>query len=138
AAFRLVAPGLQCALVLGAGPADRAALRQYLVAGADVAVCAGLQHRPVAVRRAGRIWRAVRCALRAVGLLLAIPDAGAERAFRYARGVVVMMLGWLVLCLSGLVTMLGFGAIANAAHVGGLVIGCLCGAIAGGVQRRVQ
>ena len=56
--------------------------------------------------------------------------------FDLPRGVVVMMLGWLVLCLSGLVTMLGFGAIANAAHVGGLVIGCLCGAIAGGLQRR--
>ena len=58
--------------------------------------------------------------------------------FDLPRGVVVMMLGWLVLCLTGLVTMLGFGAIANAAHVGGLVIGCLCGAIAGGLQRRVQ
>ncbi|EZQ17186.1 rhomboid family intramembrane serine protease [Halopseudomonas bauzanensis] len=55
--------------------------------------------------------------------------------FDLPRGVVVMMLGWLVLCLSGVVTMLGFGAIANAAHVGGLVIGSLCGAIAGGLQR---
>ena len=55
--------------------------------------------------------------------------------FDLPKGVVVMMLAWLVLCLSGVVTMLGFGAIANAAHVGGLVIGCVCGAAAGGVQR---
>lgn len=55
--------------------------------------------------------------------------------FDLPKGVVVMMLGWLVLCLSGVVTMLGFGAIANAAHVGGLLIGCACGAVAGGLQR---
>lgn len=55
--------------------------------------------------------------------------------FDLPRGVVIMMLAWLVLCLTGLVTVLGFGAIANAAHVAGLVIGCLCGVIAGGMQR---
>lgn len=58
--------------------------------------------------------------------------------FDLPKGVVIMMLAWLVLCLSGVVTMLGFGAIANAAHVGGLVIGCICGVAAGGVQRWVQ
>lgn len=55
--------------------------------------------------------------------------------FDLPRGVVIMMLVWLVLCLSGVVSMLGFGAIANAAHVAGLVIGCICGATAGGLQR---
>ncbi|TVP93043.1 MAG: rhomboid family intramembrane serine protease [Pseudomonadaceae bacterium] len=58
--------------------------------------------------------------------------------FDLPKGVVVLMLVWLVLCLSGLVTMLGFGAIANAAHVGGLVIGGLAGLIAGGLQRQRQ
>ena len=58
--------------------------------------------------------------------------------FDLPRGVVIMMLAWLVLCLSGVITMLGFGAIANAAHVGGLVIGSVCGAMAGGVQRGVR
>ena len=58
--------------------------------------------------------------------------------FDLPKGVVVMMLAWLVLCLSGLVTALGFGAIANGAHVGGLVIGTVCGAMAGGVQRWVR
>ena len=55
--------------------------------------------------------------------------------FDLPKGVVIMMLVWLGLCLSGLVTVLGFGAIANGAHVGGLLIGCLCGAVAAGVQR---
>jgi len=55
--------------------------------------------------------------------------------FDLPRGVVVLMLVWLLLCLSGLVTLLGFGAIANAAHVSGLLIGCAAGLVAGGAQR---
>lgn len=55
--------------------------------------------------------------------------------FDLPKGVVVMMLAWLVFCLSGIISVLGFGAIANAAHVGGLVVGCICGVIAGGMQR---
>ncbi|WP_373186516.1 rhomboid family intramembrane serine protease [Halopseudomonas sp.] len=55
--------------------------------------------------------------------------------FDLPKGVVVLMLVWLVLCLSGLVTLLGFGAIANAAHVSGLLIGCAAGLVAGGAQR---
>ncbi len=35
------------------------------------------------------------------------------------------MMGWLVLCMSGIVTMLGFGQIANTAHVAGLLAGLL-------------
>lgn len=57
-------------------------------------------------------------------------------AYRLPRGVLVMMLVWLVLCLSGLVSMIGFGEIANAAHVGGLVIGCLTGLLGGLYSRR--
>jgi len=38
-------------------------------------------------------------------------------------GLMTMMLLWLVLCFSGLVTMVGMGKIANAAHVGGLLSG---------------
>ncbi|MCY1413551.1 Rhomboid protease GlpG [compost metagenome] len=56
--------------------------------------------------------------------------------FQMPRGVLVMMLIWLVLCMSGLVSMLGFGAIANAAHVGGLLVGCLTGLLGGAVARR--
>ena len=52
------------------------------------------------------------------------------------RGVLVMMLVWLALCMSELVSMIGFGQIANAAHVGGLVIGCLTGLLGGLWARR--
>lgn len=52
------------------------------------------------------------------------------------KGVLVMMLIWLVVCLSGVISQLGFGQIANAAHVGGLLIGCLAGLLGGGLARR--
>jgi GlpG protein len=39
------------------------------------------------------------------------------------------MVGWLLLCMSGIVTLLGFGNIANAAHVAGLLAGLLAGFI---------
>ncbi|GGJ90029.1 rhomboid family intramembrane serine protease [Pseudomonas matsuisoli] len=58
--------------------------------------------------------------------------------FRLPPGVVAMMLVWLVVCMSGLVSALGFGAIANAAHVSGLIAGCACGAIGGLIGRRGQ
>ncbi len=57
--------------------------------------------------------------------------------FALPKGVVIMMLAWLALCMSGLITVLGFGAIANAAHVSGLLVGCLFGSIAGALQRRL-
>lgn len=57
--------------------------------------------------------------------------------YRLPRGVLVMMLVWLGLCLSGLVSAIGFGEIANGAHVGGLIIGCVTGLL-GGVIARVK
>ncbi len=45
------------------------------------------------------------------------------------RAVMLLMIGWLLLCLAGLVEALGFGAIANAAHLGGLLAGAALGAI---------
>jgi GlpG protein len=45
--------------------------------------------------------------------------------------IMLFMVGWLVLCLIGVVEVLGFGAIANAAHLGGLVCGALLGAVFG-------
>ena len=56
-------------------------------------------------------------------------------AYRMPRGVVAMMLIWLVICLTGVFDLLGFGSIANGAHVGGLVLGCLTGLIGGGLAR---
>jgi len=58
--------------------------------------------------------------------------------YHLPKGVLVMMLVWLALCLSGLVSMIGFGEIANAAHVGGLLIGCLTGLLGGLWASRKQ
>jgi GlpG protein len=43
------------------------------------------------------------------------------------RGVLAALLVWLVVCMSGFVEAIGFGAIANAAHGAGLVLGMLLG-----------
>jgi len=56
-------------------------------------------------------------------------------AYDLPKGVLVMMLVWLVLCLVGVVSAMGFGQIANAAHVSGLVVGCIAGALVGGFSK---
>lgn len=43
-------------------------------------------------------------------------------------GLLGFMLGWLLICMSGVVEALGFGAIANAAHAVGLLVGLALGA----------
>ncbi len=48
--------------------------------------------------------------------------------FKPSQPVVLFMVGWLVLCVMGVVESMGFGAVANAAHVGGLICGLLLGA----------
>lgn len=50
--------------------------------------------------------------------------------------VLIFMLGWLVVCMSGLVEAAGFGAIANAAHLGGLVAGAILGALFAALSRH--
>ena len=60
--------------------------------------------------------------------------------FQPATPIMLFMVGWLVVCLVGVLEVLGFGAIANAAHVGGLLAGALLGLLFGllsrsGVQR---
>ncbi|AZC37252.1 rhomboid family intramembrane serine protease [Pseudomonas chlororaphis] len=57
-------------------------------------------------------------------------------AYRLPRGVLAMMLVWLLICMSGLISVIGFGEIANAAHVGGLLVGCLTGLLGGLYSRR--
>lgn len=59
-----------------------------------------------------------------------------DRYFNLPKGVLVMMLIWLVVCMSGVIDTLGLGQIANAAHVGGLLIGCLTGLLGGALARR--
>ncbi|MEE1951261.1 rhomboid family intramembrane serine protease [Pseudomonas alcaligenes] len=56
-------------------------------------------------------------------------------AYQLPRGVLAMMLIWLLVCLSGVIDTLGLGAIANAAHVGGLVAGCAAGLVGGALAR---
>lgn len=48
--------------------------------------------------------------------------------FEPSRPIMLLMVGWLVLCMVGVIEVLGFGAIANAAHVGGLLSGAALGA----------
>ncbi len=57
-------------------------------------------------------------------------------AYQLPRGVLGMMLIWLLVCLSGVIGALGFGSIANAAHVTGLIAGCATGLIGGLLARR--
>lgn len=57
-------------------------------------------------------------------------------AYRLPPGVLVMMLIWLVVCMTGIFETLGVGAIANGAHVGGLLTGCLTGLLGGMLARR--
>jgi GlpG protein len=55
--------------------------------------------------------------------------------FQPPTPVILMMVGWLVFCLVGVIEVLGFGAIANAAHVGGLLAGAGLGAAFGLLSR---
>ncbi len=50
-----------------------------------------------------------------------------DRRLALPRGVLVFMLSWLLICMSGVLEVLGFGAVANAAHGAGLVLGMLLG-----------
>ncbi|MDH1053141.1 rhomboid family intramembrane serine protease [Aquipseudomonas alcaligenes] len=56
-------------------------------------------------------------------------------AYVLPRGVLAMMLIWLLVCLTGVIDTLGFGSIANAAHVGGLLAGCAAGLVGGALAR---
>jgi GlpG protein len=49
--------------------------------------------------------------------------------------IMLFMVGWLVACMVGVVEVLGFGAIANAAHVGGLLSGALLALVFGALSR---
>jgi GlpG protein len=55
---------------------------------------------------------------------------------RPTPAIMLFMVGWLVVCMVGLVQVLGFGAVANAAHLAGLVCGAVLGALFGWFSRR--
>lgn len=56
--------------------------------------------------------------------------------YRLPPGVLVMMLALLLICMTGIFELLRFAAVANAAHVGGLLAGCLSGLLGGALARR--
>ena len=66
-----------------------------------------------------------------LGFAWIAPMLQPQWAIRPSGGIMAFMVGWLVLCLVGFVEVLGFGAVANAAHIGGLVCGGLLGAAFG-------
>ncbi|MFC0267971.1 rhomboid family intramembrane serine protease [Kushneria aurantia] len=55
-----------------------------------------------------------------------VPDSG----FSFPQMLVIFMIGWLVLCMTPLADWIGFGNIANEAHLGGLLLGLIAGALA--------
>lgn len=57
---------------------------------------------------------------------------------RLPRGLLGFMVGWLVICMSGVVEALGFGAIANSAHAAGLAVGMALGLGAGLLHSRPE
>lgn len=54
------------------------------------------------------------------------------------KPVMIVMMIWLVLCLVGFATLLGAGQVANAAHVGGLLMGVLLGSVAGLIAQKTS
>jgi len=50
-----------------------------------------------------------------------------QRSLHIPKAVLAFMLIWLLLCLFGFASLLGAGSVANAAHVGGLLMGMLLG-----------
>ena len=59
-----------------------------------------------------------------------------NEALPLVRGVAVVMLVWLLVCMAGFTRLLGLGEIANTAHLSGLVMGLLLGAGASFLRRQ--
>ncbi len=70
-----------------------------------------------------------------LGFSWAAPLLQPEWKIQPSAPIMLFMVGWLVACMAGMVEVLGFGAIANAAHVGGLLCGAFLGALFGALSR---
>ncbi|MCL6414723.1 rhomboid family intramembrane serine protease [Aestuariirhabdus sp. Z084] len=62
------------------------------------------------------------------------PDAGLS----LPRTVIGFMVGWLLICFTGILEVIGFGDIANAAHTIGLISGCALGGLLGFMHRQPE
>lgn len=60
-----------------------------------------------------------------VGYIAVCQKLNPQPVFNVPMGIILFMLGWLVLCLTGIVDYFMSGGIANGAHVGGLLAGVL-------------
>ncbi|WP_269619308.1 rhomboid family intramembrane serine protease [Zhongshania aquatica] len=59
-----------------------------------------------------------------------------EQAFPLVKGVAIFMIVWLLLCIAGFTELLGVGAIANTAHLSGLLLGVVLGFAAAMLDRK--
>ena len=59
-----------------------------------------------------------------------------EKSLHIPKAIIIFMMVWLVVCMTGFTLLLGQGAVANAAHVGGLVIGLVFGFGAVLIEKR--
>ena len=70
-----------------------------------------------------------------LGFSWAAPQLQPAWPIQPPKAIMIFMVGWLVVCMSGMVEVLGFGAIANAAHLGGLLCGAVVGVVFAGLSR---
>ncbi|MFK8049497.1 MAG: rhomboid family intramembrane serine protease [Halioglobus sp.] len=66
------------------------------------------------------------------------PQIQTQWHFQPPRPIMIFMVAWLVFCMTGFTEVLGIGAVANAAHVGGLIIGVLLGAAFATLSRMTE
>ncbi len=62
----------------------------------------------------------------------------AATPFPLVKGVAVVMVVWLLVCMAGFTELLGLGAVANTAHLSGLVLGLILGLAAALLDRKPE
>ena len=73
-----------------------------------------------------------------IGFIMVSHRLSPHRLTAVSPGVIVFMLGWLVLCMTGVLDYVVGGGVANAAHVGGLVSGCVAALVTTKIFRIVR